>query len=74
MYDAAVQGVGFAGMALCAGWIRVGKLAVVGPGWMAYDWLAGSFGGVVSEAIGWCSSLASLLYYRWWERRESDPV
>ena len=57
-----------------AGWIRVGKLAVVGPGWMAYDWLAGSFGGVVSEAIGWCSSLASLLYYRRRERRESDPV
>jgi hypothetical protein len=46
-----------------ANWIRLGKLTVVGLGWMAYDWLAGSYGGVVSEAIGCCSALVSLIYY-----------
>lgn len=47
-----------------ANWIRVGKLAVVGPGWMVYDAFAGSLGGVISEGIGLCSALVSLIYYR----------
>jgi hypothetical protein len=43
--------------------IRAGKLTVVGLGWMAYDVIAGSYGGLVGEIIGWCSAFVSLIYY-----------
>lgn len=43
--------------------IRLGKIAVVGPGWIIYNLYVNSYSGVLSESFGIVSALFSLLYY-----------
>lgn len=44
--------------------IRLGKIAVVGPGWIIYNFYVSSYSGVLSELFGIASALFSILYYR----------
>lgn len=44
--------------------MRLGKLCFVGPGWIAYNLYAHSYSGILSESIGMCSALVSILRYR----------
>lgn len=44
--------------------IRLGKIAVVGPGWIIYNFYVSSYSGVLSESFGIASALFSILYYR----------
>lgn len=45
--------------------IRLGKITVVGPGWILYNLYVRSWSGVFSESFGILSALFSLAYYRW---------
>lgn len=53
--------------------IRVGKLTVVAPGWIIYNAHVHSYSGVLSESIGMCSALFSILYYRWLTKSHPSP-
>ena len=44
--------------------IRLGKIGVVGPGWIIYNFYVSSYSGVLSESFGIASALFSILYYR----------
>lgn len=44
--------------------IRLGKITVVGPGWIIYNLYVSSWSGVLSESFGILSALFSLVYYR----------
>ena len=46
--------------------MRLGKLLLVGPGWIAYNIYVQSWSGIISEGIGMCSALIALCRY---ERR-----
>ncbi len=45
--------------------IRLGKLTIVGPPWIAYNLIVHSYGGALSETFGIVSTLISIWRYGW---------
>ena len=44
--------------------MRLGKVLLVGPGWITYNLYVQSWSGMISEGIGMCSALVALYQYR----------
>lgn len=53
--------------------MRLGKLTVVGPGWVAYNVYVQSYSGILSESFGMVSALIALVRYRQTKKESGEP-
>ena len=54
--------------------MRLGKLLLVGPGWIAYNIHVLSWSGIISEGIGMCSALVALCRYERKKEKNHEEV